>query len=77
MKRPQRRAEIRRRFRALRLNAGELTQMDAAEKAGLSMSRYWRLENGYDLPDDDEAKALAKAFHTTPDQITQVEQVAS
>jgi transcriptional regulator with XRE-family HTH domain len=47
------------RLRVLRAERG-LSQMETAAKAGLAVNRYWRIENGYSEPTDDERKALAK-----------------
>jgi transcriptional regulator with XRE-family HTH domain len=49
------------RLRVLRAER-EVTQMDLALKAGLSQSRYWRIENGYEQPTTTERAKLAKAL---------------
>lgn len=49
------------RLRVLRAERG-VTQIDLALKAGLSLSRYWRIENGYEQPTDTERARLAKAL---------------
>lgn len=47
------------RLRVLRAERG-LSQMEVAAKAGMATNRYWRIENGYAEPTDDERTALAK-----------------
>jgi transcriptional regulator with XRE-family HTH domain len=49
------------RLRVLRAER-RMSQMDTAEQAGLSMSRYWRIENGYVEPTSPERAALASAL---------------
>ena len=49
------------RLRVARAERG-VTQIDLALKAGLSLSRYWRIENGYEQPTDTERAKLAKAL---------------
>lgn len=56
--------KARNRLRVLRAERG-VTQMDLALKAGLSLSRYWRIENGYETPDTGERGRLAKALRIT------------
>jgi transcriptional regulator with XRE-family HTH domain len=56
------RMKVNTRLRVLRAERG-LSQMDTAAKAGIALNRYWRIENGYVEPTDDERDALAsKAF---------------
>lgn len=65
MTRPlSKRAELRRRLRTLRVGL-DLSQIDTAQRANLSESRYWRIENGYDEPTPDERDAIAKALKTS------------
>lgn len=47
-----RRETVRRALKSLRANAG-LSQLDVAERLGIPEKRYWRIENGYDEPDDE------------------------
>jgi transcriptional regulator with XRE-family HTH domain len=49
------------RLRVLRAEV-DVTQMDLAIKAGISLSRYWRIESGYEQPTDAERARLAKAL---------------
>lgn len=49
------------RLRVLRAEKG-VTQIDLALKAGIALSRYWRIENGYEQPTDSERARLAKAL---------------
>lgn len=45
------------------LRAGKnLSQLDTSIKAGIKHYRYWRIENGYEVPTPDERAALAKLF---------------
>jgi transcriptional regulator with XRE-family HTH domain len=39
-----------------------ITQLDTATRAGIAMTRYWKIENGYTEPTASERKALAKAL---------------
>jgi transcriptional regulator with XRE-family HTH domain len=39
-----------------------ITQLDTALKSGVSLSRLWRIENGYSDPTPTEQAALAKAL---------------
>jgi transcriptional regulator with XRE-family HTH domain len=64
------RQELRRRLKSLRAGL-ELSQLELAERAGISQSKYWRIENGYDTPTSDELKALAKALRIDASQISQ------
>jgi len=61
VRRGKRRERTQRRYRALRAAVG-LSQMDAAERAGLGRSRYWRIENGYTTPTALERAKLARIF---------------
>ena len=65
----------RNRLRVLRAEL-DITQMDVARKAGIQLTRYWRIENGYDQPSETERAKLAKALRVAPealglDQITE------
>jgi transcriptional regulator with XRE-family HTH domain len=40
----------------------KLTQRQAADDAGLSLNRYWMIENGHATPDPKEQQAIAKVF---------------
>jgi transcriptional regulator with XRE-family HTH domain len=39
-----------------------LSQLDLAIKARIKEYRYWRIENGYVIPTDDERDGLARAL---------------
>lgn len=54
-----RREVVRRTLRARRA-AVDLSQLAVAERLGIPEKRYWRIENGYDLPNDRECVDLAK-----------------
>lgn len=47
----------------------EITQMDLALKVGLSRDRYWRIENGYEEPTDDERARLSKALRAETSEL--------
>ena len=49
------------RLRVLRAER-RMSQMDAADKAGLSLNRYWRIENSYVDPTSEERIALASVL---------------
>ncbi len=49
------------RLRVLRAEK-EVSQLDVAMKAGLKEYRYWRIENRYVIPSEDERAAIAKAL---------------
>lgn len=49
------------RLRVLRAEH-RVSQMDAAAALDMSRDRYWKIENGFLEPSDDEAKALARLF---------------
>ena len=34
----------------------------------MSLDRYWRIENGYTAPTDDEKEAIAAAFNIPPSE---------
>lgn len=49
------------RLRVLRAERN-ISQMDAADAVAMSANRFWRIENGYTEPTDDEKEALARFF---------------
>ena len=49
------------RLRVIRADR-QVTQMDLARKTGIGLSRYWRIEHGYDKPKAREVEKLAKAL---------------
>jgi transcriptional regulator with XRE-family HTH domain len=55
----------------LRVQRAERRQSQMAVAAALAMSfnRYWRIENGYTVPTDDERVLLATHFQTTPSEL--------
>lgn len=71
------RREIKLTFRALRLRAGGLTQIETATRAHVSMTRYWKLENGYERPTADEVKALARVFRVDVGELPAGEPVSA
>jgi transcriptional regulator with XRE-family HTH domain len=67
----------RNRLRVLRAEK-EISQLDLATKARIKEYRYWRIENGYVIPTDDERDALARALKVTVlDVFPQPEAIAS
>lgn len=40
-------------------------QMEAAERAGMGLNRYWKIENGRTEPEPSERKRIAKVFGVT------------
>lgn len=48
-------------LRVLRAERG-ISQMETAAKAQLSQNRYWKIENGYANPTDDEREHIAAVF---------------
>jgi transcriptional regulator with XRE-family HTH domain len=53
--------DITRRLRLLRTDR-DLTQRDAAIKAGITTYRYWEIENGYRPPTDSELRGICRAL---------------
>lgn len=56
------------RLRVLRADR-RLSQMDTAADAGISITRYWKIENGYVEPTKDERDALVKVFQVSVNDI--------
>jgi transcriptional regulator with XRE-family HTH domain len=52
------------RLRVIRADK-RLTQLDTATRAGVPMTRYWKIENGYLDPTPEERKAIAKVLRVT------------
>lgn len=48
-----------------------LSQLDTAIKAGIKEYRYWRIENGYEVPTPAERAALAKVFRVADADVFQ------
>ena len=38
---------------------GKISQRDVAWRAGISLDRYWRIENGYERPTPEEKERIA------------------
>lgn len=38
------------------------SQLDTSIQAGIKEYRYWRIENGYEVPTESEIKRLARVF---------------
>jgi len=45
------------------------SQLDIALKAKIKHYRYWRIENGYEIPSDEERARLAKVLGVAPDDL--------
>lgn len=60
--------ELTRRLRVLRAER-EVTQRDLAQKAHIPVGRYWDIENGYRMPDQNELARLARVLKVTPEDI--------
>lgn len=52
---------LRKQLRHLRIDR-DLTQVETAVRAHISLSRYWRIEAGYLQPRPQELSALARVF---------------
>lgn len=70
------RAELRRRLRTARVGL-ELSQIETAQRAKLSESRYWRIENGYDIATPEEQEAISKVLKMSQAELFVQEAVAS
>jgi len=58
----------RNRLRVLRAER-EVTQIEVARRTGIQMTRYWRIEKGYDAPTDAERARLAKALRVDESEL--------
>lgn len=56
-----RRVAIRKHYRLLRA-AAEKTQIQVETMARLDAGRYWKIENGFASPSDEERKAIARVL---------------
>lgn len=59
---------ITKRLRVLRTER-TITQRDLALKAGIPLGRYWEIENGYRVPEDDEKIAIARALKAETEDV--------
>lgn len=59
-----RRAAVRKQYRLFRTHV-EKTQRQVEIQARLDQGRYWKIENGFVLPTDDERKAIARVLRVT------------
>lgn len=55
---------VQRRFRMLRTSVGK-SQLEVEHLAELPRGKYWRIENGYDVPTPDERKRLARVLEVS------------
>lgn len=53
------------------------SQLDTALEAGMSSSRFWRIENGYAVPTPEERLALARVLSVPVTDVFPPEAVAS
>lgn len=56
------------RLRVLRAER-RISQMDAAAHLGMSRDRFWKIENGFIEPTEDEERALARLFKVQLEEI--------
>lgn len=56
------------RLKVLRAGRG-LSQLDTSIKSGIKEYRYWRIENGYEVPTPDERATLAKLFDVAESEV--------
>lgn len=67
----------RNRLKVLRADKG-WSQLDLSIKARIKEYRYWRIENGYVIPTEDERANIAKAFKVAEtDVFPEAEAIAS
>lgn len=59
------------RLRVLRAEKG-WSQLDTAIKAGIKEYRYWRIENGYEIPTSTERATLARMFKVNDSDVFQL-----
>lgn len=62
------REAIRRTYRLLR-TAVDKTQLDVEASARLDAGRYWKIENGFIFPTDEERGRIAKVLKVTEDDL--------
>ncbi len=60
--------KYRNRLRVLRAGKG-LSQLDTSLKANIKHYRYWRIENGYEIPTEQERTRLAKVLGVDTDHL--------
>jgi transcriptional regulator with XRE-family HTH domain len=58
----------RNRLRVMRAEK-RITQIDAAAKAGIGVTRFWRIENGYTDPTPGERERIAKALRVSSSEV--------
>jgi transcriptional regulator with XRE-family HTH domain len=62
------RADIRKRYRALRVNV-EKTQLQVETQARLDSGRYWKIENGVADPTAEERERIARVLRVDPSEL--------
>lgn len=60
----------------LRANRG-WSQLDTAIKAKIKHYRYWRIENGYEVPSDQERARLARVLGVEVNNLEHQQQAAA
>lgn len=45
------------------------SQLDTSRAARIKEYRYWRIENGYEEPSEEEQRALARVFRVGPTDV--------
>jgi transcriptional regulator with XRE-family HTH domain len=70
-----RRAAIRRQYRLWRAEV-ERTQLQVETLARLDAGKFWKIENGFCFPDDEERKRLARVLRVSADDLPGAQEVA-
>lgn len=70
-----RRAAIRRTYRMLRM-AADKTQIQVETLARLDAGKFWKIENGFAFPTDEERARIAKVLKTSEAELPSDQPVA-
>lgn len=57
------------RLQRMRFERKRLTQREVAHRAGMSVAKYWEIENGYRPLEGEDLKQIAKAFRCSQAEI--------
>lgn len=60
---------IKQRLLVLRAARGRISQREVAVRLGMPVERYWRIENGYQEPTNEELAGIAKILRCSPEEI--------